>query len=208
MQSYEIKAQRLTLRSTLRIILQSSKKNKFILLISLVSYWLLYAFSSGMIFYYPEDVSELLVRSGASSFYSYISLRSILDIYFSGVVWFPNGHIQLNILLGPLIFSIILSLLFSLQIVVSIFLFRNSPHRLRLGSGSTGLLGLVPALFSGGCCSVPIGVILLGGLSSSMGLLTLIYDYPYVTNSLFSILTFVALAYMLRSARRFCNTQL
>ncbi len=95
------------------------------------------------------------VLGAKPTFFNYFS--GPLGLYNSGIIWYPNGHLQANLVYGPFIFSLVLATLFSLNMVLVVFSLRFSRFSRR--TGPVGLLALVPALFSGGCCSVPIGLV-------------------------------------------------
>ncbi len=172
---------------------------------SWLGYWLLYMVSGGMLFYYSFDIFPLLQRYQVPnpSFFNYFS--SLLGLYNSGIIWFPSGHLQVNLVYGPFIFSLVLATLFSLNVVLAVFSLR-SPHVTRL-TGPVGLLALVPALFSGGCCSVPVGLALVGVFAPAAGLFTLVYNYSYLTNLAFAILMVLVLLYVGRRVARASSGQ-
>ncbi len=176
--------------SLLRAILGSGKF-KVSAVAGGLGYWMLYAFSGGMLFYYSSDITSLLKASSVSNPYFLNYFSSFSGLYNSGMIWYPNGHLQVNLLYGPLIFSLILSTLFSLNVVVTVFSIRFM--HIRRGAGPVGILALIPALFSGGCCSVPFGLALIGMFAPTAGLTTLVYNYPYLTNITFVILMFLSL---------------
>jgi hypothetical protein len=180
--------------SLLRMIL-GSRKFKALAVAGWLGYWLLYAFSIGMFFYYSSDITSLLKTSPVlPNPYFLKDFSSFFGFYNSGMIWYPNGHLQVNLLYGPLIFSVVLSTLFSLNIVLTVFSIRFT--HLSRGSGSVGVLALIPALFSGGCCSVPFGLALIGIFAPTVGLTTLVYDYPYLINLAFVILMLLSLFYV------------
>ncbi len=169
-------------------------KYKFVLLTSAAIYWLLYAISSGMLMYYALDLAQLLRTSQVPNPYYFVEWGSFLNLYYSGIVWFPTGHLQLNLLFGPTFFSILLSGLFSLNILLVV----NNLRIKRMGM--SGLVGMIPALFSGGCCSVPLGISLFGSLLPSAALLSLSYNYVYLTNAPVAALMYISLAYTSKKA--------
>ncbi len=159
-----------------------------------LGYWLLYAFSGGMFFYYSSDITPLLQTSQVPNPY-FLNF----GFYNSGMVWYPNGHLQVNLLYGPFIFSLILSTLFSLNLVLTLFSMRFAHFSRR--AGPAGFLALIPALFSGGCCSVPLGLSLIGIFAPTVGLTTLVYQYPYVINLAFVSVMLFSLVYVARRLR-------
>jgi hypothetical protein len=182
-----------SLSSPLRTIL-GSRKFKVLAVASWLGYWLLYAFSGGMFFYYSTDITPLLKTSQEPNPYFLNYYSSSFGFYNSGMIWYPNGHLQVNLLYGPTFFSIILSTLFSLNIVLTLFSIGFT--HVRRAAGPVGVLALIPALFSGGCCSIPLGLALIGIFAPTVGLTTLVYDYPFWINLAFAILLIVSLVYV------------
>lgn len=90
---------------------------------------------------------------------------SLTNIYFaSGVVWFPNAHIEFALGLGPTATSIAIALLLGLNI--------NATRSLKFTNLTlTGATSLLSALISGGCCSLPLLTSMLAYASSSVVLL-------------------------------------
>ncbi|MDG6981651.1 MAG: hypothetical protein JRN51_11150, partial [Nitrososphaerota archaeon] len=121
------------------------------------------------------------------------------------MVWYPDGHLQLNLVYGPTLFSIILSTLFSLNIVLTVFGVRFA--RARRGPRAFGVLALIPALFSGGCCTVPLGLSFIGLFAPTLDLTTLVYHYPVAINLGFVIVMILSLEYVGRSLGR-CDPRL
>jgi len=156
-------------------------------------YWFLYAFSSGMIFYYQVDMTPLLVSSKIPNPYMITPFGSFRGFYLSGIIWYPSGHFQLNFLLGPTFFSLLLSGLFALNGMLLICSMRL--RRMKKRTGFTGFLAIIPAVFSGGCCSIPLGLSLIGSLLPSAALFPLVYDYAFVTNALTATIVYFSLAY-------------
>jgi len=156
-------------------------------------YWFLYALSSGLIFYYRADVTPLLISSKVPNPYTITRSGSFTDLYQSGVIWYPSGHLQLNFLVGPTFFSLLLSSLFALDVTLLIYSLRLRGMEER--TGFAGFLAIIPAVFSGGCCSIPLGLYLIGSLLPSAALFPLIYDYSFFTNSLVAILVYISLGY-------------
>ncbi|MDG6953785.1 MAG: hypothetical protein JRN33_02220 [Nitrososphaerota archaeon] len=186
----------------LRTIL-SSRKFKVLAAGSWLGYWLLYSVSGGMFFYSSFDVSPLLKTSLVPNPYFISDFSSFSGFYNSGMVWYPDGHLQINLVYGPLIFSLILATLFSMNIILT--LFSVGFARFTKGTGTIGILALLPALFSGGCCSVPLGLALVGIFAPTAGLTALVYGYPYLINLAFVILMVLSLFYIGRRVAKVCD---
>lgn len=191
----------LNLRSLIGLALHSWR-HKLIFVASAIAYWVLYAFSAGMIFYYSFDVGPLLRSSGVPNPYFITYTRSFMGLYDSGMVWYPNGHIQLNLLYGSTLFSIVLSVLFGLNMLLLGYSLSVKAKTLTLGLNT--LAGIVPALFSGGCCAVPFGTALLSSFVPLAALSTFEYSYVAVTNSLFAVLMLFSLIYNARKLGSCC----
>jgi hypothetical protein len=172
------------------------------LLIAGVAYWILYAFSAGIIFYYSFDLAPLLRESQVSNPYFITESGSLTGLYNSGMIWYPTNHLQVNLLYGPTFFSIVLSLLFGLNVLL--FVYGIGSKQSVSGLGLNGVAGIVPALFSGGCCAVPFGTVLLASFIPSAALSSFVYGYVIVTNSLFSALMLFALLYGARRLQSCC----
>ncbi len=170
-----------------------------------LGYWLLYTISGGMFFYYSSNITPLLHKYGVANPFFFNSFSSFSGLYNSAIVWYPNGHLQVNIIYGPFFFSLVLATLFSLNTILTVFSLRLSQFTRR--AGPFGFLALVPALFSGGCCSVPIGLALFGVFAPTAGLVTLVYDYPYLTNLAFVILILLSLFIVGRRVSRMSGWQ-
>jgi hypothetical protein len=177
-------------------------KYRLALLVAGVAYWVVYAFSAGMLFYYSFDLAPLLKASQVSNPYIILESRSLTDLYNSGMIWYPTNHLQVNLLYGPTFFSIVLSLLFGLNVLLSVY--GVSLKQSVSGLGLNGVAGMVPALFSGGCCAVPFGTVLLASFIPTAALSSFVYGYVIVTNSLFSVLMLFALLNSARRLRRCC----
>lgn len=179
-------------------VMHSPGKLKLLAVTGWLGYWLLYAFSGGIFFYYPNfDLTPYIKGLPNPEFVSN-------GPYSSGFLWWPNGHLQVNLLYGPFIFSLVLSTLFSLNLVLTLFSIRFA-HFSR-GMGPVGILALIPALFSGGCCSVPLGLSFVGTFAPTVGLTTLVYNYPYLTNVTFLILMLFSLVYTGRRLVKIMNS--
>jgi hypothetical protein len=183
----------------LRQILARSAKYKATALLSAFGYWLLYGYSTGMYFYYSFDVTQYLKASGTTNpyFIPPVSLNDLAAVYNSGVVWFPTSHLQLNFMLGPTFFSILLSVLFSMSILLLIYSFRFKGMN-RKQQGLAGFFGVIPALFSGGCCAVPVATLLLGSIVPSAVLANIEFGDPLLLNLLIVILILSSIYYTAR----------
>lgn len=199
-QRNELQGGNQSLVSTLRSVLRQSWKFSAVALVSLVGYWLLYATSSGMVFYYEDDVTPLLEDSPVPNPYFYLNFHRFVDFYNSGMIWFPNGHLQLNLLFGPTVFSVALSTLFALNMVL--LAYSLSVGRLGKRVGTGGFLGMLPALFSGGCCSIPFGVLFISTfITPSTALAGFAFTYAFLTNIVVATVMLAALLYISRKIR-------
>lgn len=161
---------------------------------SAISYWLLYAFSSGIIFYYSFPVTNL----GHINNPYFASINP----YWSGLVWFPTSNVQLNLFYGPTAFSIVLSTLFGLNISLLVF---NIISR-KIGKvQAINLVGLIPALVSGGCCAFPLGAAFLVLFIPLSVLSIFIYDYVGVLNYIFALIMAGTIVYSARRLRSCCS---
>ncbi len=169
--------------SLLGKILGRSVKYKIVALLSTVAYWLLYGYSAGMFFYYSFNVTQYIRKEGIPNPAFGLDLSSLSGFYNSGLIWYPTGHLALILFIGPMIFSVVLSVLFALSIVLISYNIRLQ-GRIRKSGGMVGFLGIIPAIFTGGCCSVPLATLLLGSVVSSTMLLNIEFDNPSLLNFL------------------------
>jgi hypothetical protein len=176
-----------------------SVKYKIVAFVSAIAYWLLYAYSAGMFFYYSFDVTQYIREEGIPNPSFGLDLSSLSGFYNSGLVWYPTGHLALILFMGPMIFSIVLSVLFALSIVLIAYNIRLQ-GRIRKSGGLVGFLGIIPAIFTGGCCSVPLATLLLGSIVPSTVLLNIEFDNPFLLNFLTVLLMVSAVIYTARKA--------
>ncbi|PSN92152.1 hypothetical protein B9Q03_01970 [Candidatus Marsarchaeota G2 archaeon OSP_D] len=126
-------------------------------------YWLAYAFSTGMLRYYPHSVEKYLAGIPNPNFF--LLPTSLTNIYFaSGAVWFPNSQIELALGLGPTATSVAIAILLALNI-------NASSNTKSPGLKLTGATSLISALISGGCCSLPLLTSMLAYVSASATIL-------------------------------------
>lgn len=178
-----------SLRRIVANLLHRSKRYRAIFVAGGFGYWLLFAFSTGIIFYYPMDVGPQYV--GYLSFIS--DLGSLDGLYSSGIVWIPNGHLEIVLLYSNVIFSIILSTLFALNILLAAYSF--SVNGVSKRKSSLGVLGIIPTLFTSGCCAVPVATLLFGSIVPSAVLITVEFGNPFLLDLGIAILMLASLYY-------------
>jgi hypothetical protein len=76
-----------------------------------IVYWLLFAESNNMIFYYRISVYPLLKETGTPNPFFFFHGNNFISAYNSGVEWFPTGHIILMLLIGNTFFSVLITAL-------------------------------------------------------------------------------------------------
>jgi hypothetical protein len=162
-----------------------------------LTYWVAYAFSSGTVRYYQFNVMPYIKSSGFPNPSVFSNWAGIEGLYNSeGIIWFPNGHLELVLAVVPLFFSFLLSTLFSFNAVLTAY-----SLKLRVGwSGArtAGFVGIFPAIFSGGCCASTLGSLVLGSLSSFAPLFSIEYTYPFFLNLVAAILMATLYFYSMR----------
>ena len=208
LQDEVVQGRRSRVLSAIRKILSSSKKCKAVALLSAIGYWLLYGYSTGMYFYYSLDVTQYLKASGTSNPY-FIPPGSFGDLnalYDSGVVWFPTSHLQFNFLLGPTFFSVVLSILFSQSVIFLVYSFGFKESLSKKAQAVGGVFGIIPALFSGGCCAVPVATLLFGSIVPSSVLFNFEFGDPLLMNLAIVILMLVSIMYTSKKIARVRNT--
>lgn len=189
----------MNLEPLLSFILQR-RRFKVVLIASSLVFWGLYASSAGMVRYYASDLTQYLRASEVPNPYLYLDFSSLSGALISTIVWYPNGHLQLVFPIITTFFSILLAILFGLNMTLAAHGFRTS--RSCMGTCSTGLVSMVASLFVGGCCATPFGILLIGPLVSSPFLLYLAYDYPILINIAVALLQFVSIRYYSGVAKR------
>ncbi len=189
--------------SLLSQILHESSGYKLAALVSASTYLLLYSYSSGMFFYYSFDVTPYLKEIGLPN-PQILYFRNLAGLYYSGVIWYPNSHLELVFSLGTTFFSVLLSTLFSMSILLLIYSLRfkglSKKHQ-----GFVGLFGLVPAIFSGGCCAVPVATMLLVSIIPSTVLFSFEFGDPFLMNLLIALLMLFSIFYTTRKIERTRN---
>jgi hypothetical protein len=174
---------------------------RVIFIASAAGYWLLYALSTGIIAYFSYNaLSQVLAAGGTNpvvvNFLAYWQYPA--NVYESGLLWFVTPHVMLSILIGPVFFSTVLSLLFGTNMLIF-----GSIARRGAGSGRRGfigLTGLIPAVFSGSCCYAPLGLIAIVSifnlsLSQSGALYALSYTYQILDNVAITLLMLLSSLY-------------
>lgn len=181
-------------------VIARSRRYKLALFVSAAAYWVLYAFSANILQYYPVGLQDPSSVFGAPSvigwFYSIPA--KLVGWYYSGMEWWPNGHLEVNFLLGATSFSILLSFLFGLNMVMFGYLLSTKLRGRR--AGLTGFFGIIPALFTSSmpCCSAPIGTLLLSAFVPSAAFLTSTIEYGPLTNSVTALIMLLSLFYVSR----------
>jgi hypothetical protein len=174
-------------------LVAGSWKYRLVFIASMIGYWIVYSISAGMFFYYSFDLTPFLISSHVPNPYFIMYTQSFMGLYDSGMILYPTNHLQVNLLFGPTFFSIVLSVLFGLNMMVVGYSLSTKSTASR--SGLSSFAAIVPAMFSGGCCAVPLGTVLLASFIPATALSTFVYSYVAVTNALFGVLLFVTLAY-------------
>jgi len=189
-----------TLLSIIRLAARQWKY-KAVMVAAGAGYWVLYAISGGMFFYYSFDLGPILKADNIPNPYFLLYTRGIADFYDSGMIWYPTNHLQVNLLFGPVFFSIVLSVLFGLNMLLLAFGFRY--RRSKSGRGLGGIMGVIPALFSQGCCSVPFATVLFSSFIPATLLYT-VYEFVIPMNIIFASLMLLALVYGARRLGSCC----
>jgi hypothetical protein len=188
--------------SIVRHIIRQSVKYKVLALVTGLAYWLLYAYSSGIFQYYSVDITPYLNADGLPN-PQFLAPGSLAGLYNSGVIWYPTGHLELILFLGPTFFSFLLSILFSSSMILLIYSLRFRRFSKRTSQGSFfGLFGMLPAIFSGGCCAVPVATLLFGSIVPSSILFNFEFDDPLLLNLVIVILMLTSILYTAKKIGR------
>ena len=154
-----------------------------------ISYWLLYAAANDMIFYYRTSVYPFLAATNTPNPYFFLRTGSLLNLYESGVEWFPTGHIGLVFLAGDTFFSVIISLMVvrnSLYIYDSI-----RAGMLHRDFVPVKFFSLIVILFTVLMCLAPLDVLAVIALRSYFSVASLeiwVSSYRYFDNIIDAIL--------------------
>ena len=155
-------------------------------------FWLVYAFSESMISYYPKAFNLALVVGNLPN------PQRVTDEgwYYLGYLWFPNDHLQVTLLAGPVFFSLLLSVLFGVSI--SLFSYSVSARYSLPGLGAAGALGVIPALFSSSapCCILPLGSLFVAAFAPSVALSTFTFTYGPVTSVAIAAIMLLSVLYL------------
>jgi hypothetical protein len=162
-------------------------------------FWVLYASSTGMITYYAQDITQYLRSSAVPNPYFYLDFSSLSGALSSSVVWYPTGHLQLVFPIFTTFFSVLLSVLFGLNVALAAY--SVGVRRACKGSCSASLVSVIAALFVGGCCATPIGILLIGPLVSSPILFHFVYDYPIITNISITLMLLLSVRHAMRAVK-------
>ncbi|MCL5252676.1 MAG: hypothetical protein M1351_01095 [Candidatus Thermoplasmatota archaeon] len=193
----------LMLRAFVRDSLRTAG-GRILFLASLAGYWLLYALSTGIIAYFSYNALSQVISAGGTNpivvnFLAYWQYPA--NIYESGLLWFVTPNLMLSLLIGPLFFSTVLSLLFGVNMLIFAGLIRRRGSAGR--SGVAGLASVIPAVFSGSCCYAPFGLIAAVSLfhlsvSQTGALYALSYTYQILDNTVFTLLMLFSAFYSYR----------
>ena len=177
---------------------------RILFMASLASYWLLYAMSTGIIAYFSYNALSQVISAGGTNpivvnFLAYWQYPA--NVYESGLLWFVTPNVMLSLLIGPLFFSTVLSLLFAVNMLIFAGLIRRRRSSGR--SGMASLASVIPAVFSGSCCYAPFGLIAAVSLfhlslSQTGALYALSYTYQILDNIAFTLLMLFSAVYSYR----------
>lgn len=155
-------------------------------------FWFLYAFSENIVAYYPKAFN-LAIAVGQLG-----NPQVVTDEgwYYAGLLWYPNDHVVVTLLAGPVFFSVLLSALFGLS--ASLLARSLSVRRASPTLGATGFLGVVPALFSSSapCCALPAGSLFISAIAPSAALSTFTFTYGPLTSLAVACLMVASIFYL------------
>lgn len=194
--------------STLQLVRSSvstvmrSRRFSLIFAVTAFGYWLLTAFSEGIIQFYSKAFNLAAVLGNLPN----PEPVTNYGWYYLGVIWFPNDHFQVTLLAGPVFFSVLLSVLFGLSMSLLTYLF-VSRYR-SAGIGLTGFLGFIPSFFSSAapCCAAPLGTLLLSTVAPSAALVAFSFTYEPETKAVIALFMFLSIAYISKTSGLACKT--
>ena len=152
-----------------------------------ILYWLLFAFSSGMIEYYGSSLAGILGDSVGNGPFFALHFNNARDfLKYSGLYWFPTDHIGLSLPILQFVLSVSLSSMASLT-MIDLIKSKKSGGRRR---GKILSLGgsMIPAVFTtGACCSLPLiyyALLVVTSVSASFGVTLLFASYSYLLDAI------------------------
>lgn len=162
-------------------------KTVLLSLIISISYWIIFAFSSGMFEYYPVslyDVLEIGVGTNPVFVLHTGDIYSIME--YSGLYWYPTYHFGITFPIFPFLISVLLTfaVYFLAMDLITIF-------KLRVKSKKTFLI-LAPTVASsvfstGACCSLPIAYFILAlflSATTSFAVYLIFAEYSYLMDAI------------------------
>jgi hypothetical protein len=180
-----------SVRSSVNTVLRSGRFGH-IFASTALGYWLLTAFSEGIIQFYAKAFNL------AAALGNLPNPEPVTNEgwYYLGVIWFPNDHFQVTLLAGPVFFSILLSILFGLSMSLLSFLFASRCAGARFGLA--GFLGFIPSFFSSAapCCAAPLGTLFLSTVAPSAALVAFSFTYEPETKAIIAILMLLSIVYI------------
>lgn len=163
---------------------QSRKSMDITMVLVGSSYWLLFAFSSGMIEYYRYSLADVLSKTIANKpvFLYYHNLSYFL--MYGGIYWFPTNHIGIALPLMQFTLSVFLSIMVSLVVGDTIKIKRGKIKKRNGISLGGSLLSMIST--TGSCCSLPFVyyfLTLVTTSSTSFGVTLFFSSYSYLIDS-------------------------
>jgi len=141
-------------------------------------YWVLFAFSSGILTFYSQPATWLFtygVGSRPVLFLYTNNIHNFLD--YSGIYWFPDEHVGVSLLLLPTLVSIVMAVLFYVILGDLLLL-----HSLRRKKAVLTIATFPSVVTTGACCSVPFMYLLIVLLSQQAAtwfyLIMSAFSYP------------------------------
>ena len=152
-----------------------------------ILYWLLFAFSSGMIEYYGTSLAGILGDSVGNGPFLVLYFSNASDfLKYSGLYWFPTDHIALSLPILQFVLSVSLSIMVSL-IMIDLIKSKKSGGRRKGKILSIGG-SVIPAVFTtGACCSLPFiyyALLVVTSVSTSFGVTLLFASYSYLLDAI------------------------
>jgi len=148
-----------------------------IMLVSGIVYWLIFAFSSGILQYYNNPLIWLFTEGVGSKpvlvFYT-VNVHDFL--LYSGLYWFPNEHFGISLLILPTFVACLLAVVFGFIVADVMTVYSLKRKRAVL------TFTLLPSIATtGACCSVPFMFILVALVSqqAALGLYAILREISY-----------------------------
>ena len=168
-------------------MLQKGMKTVFLGLIISISYWVIFAFSSGLFEFYSVSLYAVLSEGVGRIPVFALHTGNIYSLMaYSGLYWFPTYHFGISFPIFPFLISVLLTYSVYLLVIDLITIFKLRKK------GKKSLLVFIPtvasSLFStGACCTLPIAYFVLAlflSATTSFAVYLVFAEYSYLMDAI------------------------